>query len=112
MPDNSKYQYNLIGFYQKGAVQARVAYNWRSKRFAGLQSVNGVADNDVLAIYSKPVGYLDASASYDVTPNVTVFAQGTNLTSSNDEQYAQFKNLYYQQNIFERRLTFGIRIRN
>ena len=112
VPDNSKYQYNLIGFYQKGAVQARVAYNWRSKRFAGLQSVNGVADNDVLAIYSRPVGYLDASASYDVTPNVTVFAQGTNLTSSNDEQYAQFKNLYYQQNIFERRLTFGIRIRN
>lgn len=112
VPDNSKYQYNLIGFYQKGAIQARVAYNWRSKRFAGLQSVNGVADNDVLAIYSRPVGYLDASASYDITPNFTVFAQGTNLTSSNDEQYAQFKNLFYQENVFERRLTFGIRIRN
>ncbi|VVT22052.1 TonB-dependent receptor [Sphingomonas sp. EC-HK361] len=112
VPDNSKYQYNLIGFYQKGPVQARVAYNWRSKRFAGLQSVNGVADGDVLAIYSKPVGYLDASASYDITPNFTVFAQGTNLTSASDQQYAQFENLYYQQNIFERRLTFGIRIRN
>ena len=112
VPDNSKYQYNLIGFYQKGPIQARVAYNWRSKRFAGLQSVNGVADNDVLAIYSRPVGYLDASASYDITPNFTVFAQGANLTSSSDQQYAEFKNLFYQQNIFERRLTLGIRIRN
>lgn len=117
VPDNSKYQYNVVGFYQKGSVQARVAYNWRSTRFAGIQYINGIdlttAPNaNALAIYSKPVGYLDASASYDVTPNATVFVQGQNLTSSNDEQYLQFKNQFYQQNIFERRLTVGIRIRN
>ncbi|HEX8445571.1 MAG TPA: TonB-dependent receptor [Sphingomonas sp.] len=112
VPDNSRYQYNIVGFYQKGPIQARVAYNWRSKRFAGLQSVNGVSDGDVLAVYSKPVGYLDASASYDVTPNITVFAQGTNLTDAYDQQYAQFKNLFYQQNLYERRLTLGVRIRN
>ena len=124
VPDNSKYQYNLIGFYQKGPIQARVAYNWRSRRYAGNQYVNGIANfaagdplsnnpnANSLAIFSKPVGYLDASASYDITPRATVFVQGTNLTSSNDEQYAQFKNLFYQQSIFERRLTVGIRIRN
>uniref|UniRef100_UPI001575E047 TonB-dependent receptor n=1 Tax=Sphingomonas bacterium TaxID=1895847 RepID=UPI001575E047 len=110
VPDNSKYQYNLIGFYQKGAIQARVAYNWRSKRFNSIQYVNGSGDG--LAVFSQPVGYLDASASYDVTPNVTVFAQGQNLTNSQDKQYAQFTNLFYQQNVFERRLSLGIRIRN
>lgn len=124
VPDNSKYQYNVIGFYQKGPIQARVAYNWRSKRYAGNQYVNGLPNfdaadplnnnpnNTILAIYSKPVGYLDASASVDITPNATIFVQGQNLTSSNDEQYAQFKNQFYQQNIFERRFTVGIRIRN
>ncbi|WP_174278880.1 TonB-dependent receptor, partial [Sphingomonas bacterium] len=110
VPDNSKYQYNVIGFYQKGPAQARIAYNWRSRRFNQIQYVNGSGDG--LAVYSKPVGYLDASASYDIIPNATIFVQGENLTRSNDEQYAQFKNLFYQQNIFERRFTIGIRIRN
>ncbi|WP_242187918.1 TonB-dependent receptor [Sphingomonas sp. CARO-RG-8B-R24-01] len=117
VPDNSKFQYNVIGFYQKGPIQARVAYNWRSTRFAGIQYVNGIdltnAPNaNALAIYSKPVGYLDASASYDILPNATIFVQGTNLTRSNDEEYLQFKNQFYQQNVFERRLTVGVRIRN
>ncbi len=111
VPDNSKYQYNLIGFYQKGKIQARIAYNWRSKRYVGLQFVNGTTPADQLAIFSRPVGYVDASASYDIVPNATVFVQGTNLTSSNDEQYAQFSNLFYAQNVYERRLTFGVRVR-
>lgn len=118
VPDNSKHQVNLISFYQKGPIQARIAYNWRSKRYVGLQPINCSAPvkcpstTDNLAIFSKPVGYLDASASYDITPNVTIFAQGTNLTKAFDQQYLQFKELYFSQSVFERRLTFGIRIRN
>ena len=121
VPDNSKHQYNVIGLYQKGPLQARVAYNWRSARYVGLQPVNGTshiypgtttATTDNLAIFSEPVGYLDASASYDVTPKFTFFVQGTNLTASSDRQYAQFKNLFYSQSLYDRRFTFGVRIRN
>lgn len=111
VPDNSKHQFNLIGFYQKGGLQARVAYNWRSKRFARLQPVNLTGNGDVLAAFSKAVGYLDASVSYDVKPNITVFAQGTNLTNAFDDQYLQFKNQFYNQTLYERRFTGGVRIR-
>ncbi|WP_206243948.1 TonB-dependent receptor [Novosphingobium terrae] len=118
VPDNSKHQFNVVGLYQKGPMQARVAYNWRSDRYVGLQPVNGtqaftgnsVAQN--LAIFSEPVGYMDASASYDITKNVTVFVQGTNLTNAHDREYAQFKNQFYSESVYERRFTFGIRIRN
>ena len=112
VPDNSKHQYNLIGVYQKSGIQARIAYNWRSKRFARLQPINLTADKEVLAAFSKPVGYLDASASYDVSPRMTVFVQGTNLTNAFDDQYLQFKNQFYNQTLFERRFTIGLRIRN
>ncbi len=118
VPDNSKHQFNVVGVYQKGPVQARLAYNWRSKRYVTLQSVNGTEaftgnpDTQNLAIFSRPVGYLDASASYDVTPNITVFAQGTNLTKSYDREYAQFKDQFYADSVYERRVTIGIRIRN
>lgn len=121
VPDNSKHQYNVVGIYQKGPVQARVAYNWRSARYVGLQPVNGTSHlypgdtmptSDNLAIFSEPVGYLDASASYDVTPRFTLFVQGTNLTKSSDREYAQFKNQFYAQSLFDSRFTFGVRIRN
>jgi TonB-dependent receptor len=108
VPDNSKHQANAVLFYQKGPLQGRVAYNYRSKRFNGFVA----AADDNLAIWNKPTGYLDASVSYDVTPNFTMFVQGTNLTSENERRYAQFSNFWYDSNIFERRFTFGIRIRN
>ena len=108
VPDNSKHQANAVLFYQKGPIQGRVAYNYRSKRFAGFVA----AADDNLAVWNRATGYLDASASYDVTPKFTLFVQGSNLTKENEEQYAQFKNFWYGSNIFERRLTFGVRIRN
>lgn len=107
VPDNSKHQFNLIGFYQKGSFQGRVAYNWRSKRFVGFQA----AGEDNLAVWSRPQGYLDASVSYDITPKLTVYAQGTNLTNEFDQQYAQFKNQFYLQNLYERRFFVGARVR-
>ncbi|SFO42886.1 TonB-dependent receptor [Sphingomonas sp. OK281] len=108
VPDNSKHQANAVLFYQKGPLQGRVAYNYRSKRFAGFVA----AADDNLAVWNRATGYLDASASYDVTPKFTLFVQGSNLTKENEEQYAQFKNFWYGSSIFERRLTFGVRIRN
>ena len=107
VPDNSRHQVNAVVFYQKGPFQGRVAMNYRSKRFNGLTP----AGSDNLAVFTKPTNYLDASLSYDVTPRFTVYVQGTNLTQENEERYAQFKNFYLDQAIFERRVLGGVRIR-
>ncbi|TCP29863.1 TonB-dependent receptor [Sphingomonas sp. BK235] len=110
VPDNSKHQYNIIGLYQKGAFQGRVAYNWRSERFVGFQTIQN-SNQSNLAIWAKPQGYLDASVSYDITPKLTVYAQGTNLTNEFEERYLQFPNQFYLQNLFERRIFAGVRVR-
>jgi hypothetical protein len=111
VPDNSKHQFNLIGLYQKGPVQARIAYNWRSDRFVGFQTIQN-SNQGNLAIWAMPQGYLDASISYDITPRITVYAQGTNLTNEFEHQYLQFKNQFYSENLYQRRFFFGVRIRN
>jgi TonB-dependent receptor len=108
VPDNSKYQYNAVVYYQKYGIQARVAYNLRSNRFVGMQA----AGDDNLAVWSKPEGYLDASISYDINKHLTVYAQGTNLTKTHTSEYMQFKNLFYAAYVTDRRAFFGIRIRN
>jgi iron complex outermembrane recepter protein len=107
--DNSKHQINTVLWYQKDRLQTRVAYNWRSKRFS---TINTAAWGDELAVWNKEVGYLDASITFDVTPSVTVYAQGTNLTNTYEERYAQWENQLYDQNIFERRYFLGVRVRN
>ncbi|MFC3551993.1 TonB-dependent receptor [Lysobacter cavernae] len=106
--DNSKHQYNAILWYQKDKLQARLAYNWRSERFA---QMNTAAWGDQLAIWNEDVGYLDASVSYDITQNFTVYVQGTNLTDEHEKRYAQWSNHYYDQSIFDRRYYVGVRVR-
>ena len=108
LPDNSKHQVNGVLLYQKGRFQARAAYNYRSTQYNqqyGVQNLN-------LGIYTKAVGFLDASASYDINPHVTVFAQGNNITGSGLDRYLQYEDVYYSQSIFESRVVFGVRFRN
>ena len=64
---------NAVVYYDKNGLQARVAYNWR----AGFLSGYG---ND--PTYFNSYGQFDASASYDVTKNFTVFAEGINITNA------------------------------
>ncbi|MEL7444633.1 MAG: TonB-dependent receptor [Pseudomonadota bacterium] len=74
-PRVSKHNLNAVGLYEKGGVQARVAYNWRSSF--------QLTPRDVIfpfaSIYQPATGQLDASIFFDVTDNVKVGLQGVNL---------------------------------
>ena len=70
----SKYSYNIVGIYEKYGLTARLAYNWRSKYTEAYGS-----DFPGGRIVVSPVAFLDFSASYDVTPNITLTVDATNL---------------------------------
>lgn len=70
----SKYSYNLVAIYEKYGLTARLAYNWRS-RFTDSYS-SAVPGGRIVV---KPLAFLDFSASYDLTPNVTLTVDATNL---------------------------------
>jgi TonB-dependent receptor len=109
--DNSKHQFNLIGWYQDEKLQARVAYNYRTDRLSGTMGGGGDA---VIPIMQKATGYVDVNVSYNVRDNVTVYFNGSNVTGEIENYYLRFapgKTQYANQNEFEPRYTLGIRAR-
>ncbi|TPG20406.1 TonB-dependent receptor [Sphingomonas koreensis] len=103
--------YNLVGYYEKGPIQARVAYNWRN---AFIESQNETTFNG--EPYSNnlivaPFGELDASISYDIGKHFTVFAQALNL---NNERALRYWNLPDRVSDYEgygRRYGLGVRVK-
>jgi TonB-dependent receptor len=131
LPDFSKFTANLALWYQKYGWQARIAANWRSPRFSAVRgqrnpntNLNPAApelvgpfnadpslSNARLATWYNAVTYVDASVSYDVTKYATVYLQATNLLKAYDSRYAQFPEMFMDQNAFDRTITFGVRFK-
>ncbi|MBN8430387.1 TonB-dependent receptor [Microbulbifer salipaludis] len=80
---------NLVGFYDKNGIQARIAYNWRDDFLAGTFDGNGERN----PVYVASYGQWDASASYDVQDNLTVFFEGINLTNETKRLYGRHENM-------------------
>ncbi|WP_245857419.1 TonB-dependent receptor [Sphingomonas ginsenosidimutans] len=103
--DNSKHQVNAALWYEQYGFQARVAYNYRSKRLVS-SNYGGISG---LAQYQQPTNYLDASLSYDVTPNFTIYGQASNLTAETERYYLTWPDQVFNENIYERRFIAGVR---
>jgi TonB-dependent receptor len=104
---NSKNQFNLIGWYQDDKLQVRVAYNYRSARLQEVMSNN-------IPIFQDSTSYVDVNVSYAVRDNVTVYFNGSNVTGEIENYYARFakgQTQYVWQNEFEPRYTLGVRAR-
>lgn len=106
----SKYSYNLGLLYEQFGVTGRLIYTHRSEYtetlLAGLLSpvgsgpqFNGVRDN----------GRLDLSLGYDVTDNVTVSVDGTNLTQA--KYYSYFGTEAFPHDVRDDERTFGVSLR-
>ncbi|KQM63599.1 MULTISPECIES: TonB-dependent receptor [unclassified Sphingomonas] len=103
--DNSKHQVNAALWFEKYGLQARVAYNFRSKRLAS-SNYGGIQG---LAQYQEPTSYLDASISYDVTPQFSIYGQASNLTGETERYYLTWQDQVFNENIYERRFIAGVR---
>jgi TonB-dependent receptor len=103
--DNSTESGNFILWYQDKHFQARVAYNYRSKR-AFQDSVGGIAG---LEEYEAAQRYVDATVAYKFNKYAEVFLDGTNLTNEYQRFYLVWPDQYGHANFSERMFTFGVR---
>jgi TonB-dependent receptor len=101
----SKYSYSLVGFYEKGKVQARVAYTWRDKFLQVASGRNGEPE------YFDSYGQLDVGASYNFTSNFTVFVDGLNLTDTEEFIYSVTPDRTKEFRTTGRRVAAGVRMR-
>jgi TonB-dependent receptor len=102
----SKYNYNIIGIYEKGDLSARVAYNWRSK-YVVTTAGNGTG---TLPIFNKPFGQLDASVTYNVTEKFGITLDGTNLTNTRRATYFGIDSRPRDVVVNDRRINLTARI--
>lgn len=107
LADNSEHQANVALWYEKDGLQARIAANYRSKTYVGQRTLGDY----VLAKYTQPTLYLDASVNYDINDNFTVSLQGTNLTEETRENYYQWEDNIDKTFYNERRLTLSVQYR-
>jgi iron complex outermembrane receptor protein len=71
---NSQDQFNFSGYYEQGPISLRLSYNYRSKSYGNVEMGGQVVN----AAY----GQWDASAGWDVTNKITVYASAVNLNNA------------------------------
>ncbi len=92
--------------YEKHGISARVAYNWRDKFLSGINR-QGSRNPE----FTAPFGQLDATLSYEITPQIAVTLEGINLTKESVRTYARDeKQLWYAQEL-DRRFLLGARFK-
>lgn len=95
---------NLVGFYEQGPIQLRLAYNQRSDFVQSLTQTNGNGPTIV-----EDYDQLDFSASYDITDEITVFAEGINLTEEYVHKRGRYSNHLLLVEDSGRRWSVGVR---
>jgi len=103
--DNSTKSGNVILWFQNDRVQARVAYNYRSRRAVSEDegSITG------MELYEAPQKYVDASLSYKLNKYAEVFIQGTNLSNERQRFYLVWPDQPAHSIFFERTYMVGVR---
>ncbi|HKD21241.1 MAG TPA: TonB-dependent receptor [Rhizomicrobium sp.] len=100
---DSKYVYNLVGYWEGYGFSTRLAYTWRSKVLVGLD--RSTAENEA------STGTLALSASYDVTDNFSLTFDALNL---NDPILKYYANNTSQPRAFYdngRQFYFGVKFK-
>ena len=69
---NSKHQANASLYFENPRMSVRVSYNYRSEAFGGLTMGS--------QIVTDPYHQIDATASFNVTDDLTLFATAVNIT--------------------------------
>jgi TonB-dependent receptor len=91
----SKNTYNLVGMYESGPFSARLGWNYRSDFVTGFAYY---VNTGLLAQELAGYGDLDASINFQITKNVEIAIQGTNLTNTLRYQYYGSKE--FPSNVF------------
>lgn len=96
--------YNAVAFYEKGPLQARIAYNYRNAYEQTQQGNRGQPVN------VDAYGIWDASINYALNDQVTLFAQGLNLFNEKTFLYSVYKERIITFETYGPRYALGVRL--
>jgi TonB-dependent receptor len=86
---------NLVGFYDKGPWQVRLAYNWRDQFLSGQYDGDAADNAKNNPVYVEEYGQWDLSVGYQVTDRLTLQLEGINLTDETARLSERHKNILF-----------------
>ncbi|VXC48092.1 TonB-dependent receptor [Sphingomonas sp. 8AM] len=99
----SKNSFNVVGFYDKGPLSARLSYTWRDKYLTGIGSTTQVPT------YQAAFGSLDGNLSVRVTDQIMVSVEAINIANANTYSYNERALQFGEINNYGRTILFGVR---
>lgn len=106
LQDAVPFSANAKIFYEKHGINASVSYQYQSSFTSSQYSYI-----NTLAIKQVPYHELAASISYDILPQVTLYAQGSNLLDTATRRYSGYTNVPAFYEYTGRAFFFGVRAR-
>jgi TonB-dependent receptor len=96
---------NLVAFYDKHGLQARIAYNWRD------EFLNNTFDgnNERNPVYTEDYGQWDINVSYEITDALTIIAEGINITEETLRTFGRSERMVINALEQGARYSLGIR---
>lgn len=104
--NNSEDTYNIVGWFENEFLSARLAYNFRSPRLI----TGGNPATGMQSLYQDDYGQLDLNVTYDVTDNIALYINGSNITEEFQQAYLEFEEQKAFQNVYEARWALGARV--
>ena len=99
----SRNNYTASIYYEKGPFGGRVAYTYRGEFYSGVEG------NSQDTVFQQPFGTLDANVTYNVTDNLSLLLEATNILQDTDRTL--FDPIDLPSDTFDngRRVLFGLR---
>ena len=108
LPGYSDQSYNIVGMYEYADLSIRLAYNWRADYLVTRRD-----SNEFAPVFAKAAGFLDGSAYYDITDNIQVGLEASNILNTEtrtelqlDQEGTRTDSLNF---ITDRRYALGMR---
>ncbi|MFC4654421.1 TonB-dependent receptor [Rheinheimera marina] len=96
-------------FYERDGLSVKLTYAWRDEYLIGVGQSQGSADAPPQ--FAENYGQWDFSVNYELTDELTVFAEGINLTDETERGYGRFKEQFLFARQYGPRYTLGARYR-
>ncbi|MCT8002906.1 TonB-dependent receptor [Sphingomonas sanguinis] len=99
----SKNSFNLVGFYDKGPLSARLSYVWRDKYLSSTGSTVQAPT------YVAAFGSLDGQLSVRTADNLTLSLEAINIAGAHQDTYNDNDLRFGEINYYGRTILFGVR---
>ena len=95
---------NLVVFYETEQFSGRIAWNWRDKFLAGFDQFGA-------PVFTESFAPIDINLTYNVNENISIFAEGLNITKETQRSFSRYSEQLIQANQFGARYNIGARYR-